>query len=203
MPNVGTRPILCSNRVNDDAPCDVKGVFWWCNSCRKGVEEMKPKSGRMSARGVNLRKEKQVSMSDVRVRPTRDEMFMEMARLVAQRSTCLRKQVGAMIVKDSRTVSIGYNGPPAGQQHCTEETCLGSGCDRSIHAEMNVIAFAAKHGVAIEGATMYCTMSPCVNCAKVIINSGISRLVYGEEYRSSAGLLLLDEALLVEKINFR
>ena len=126
-----------------------------------------------------------------RKRIGRDELYMEIVKLVAQRSTCLRKQVGAILVKEGRIITTAYNGPPSGFPHCDESSCLGTGCERSIHAEMNAIAFAAKHGVSIEGSTLYCTMSPCINCAKVILNSGIVRVVYFEEYRLIEGLELL------------
>ena len=148
----------------------------------------------------------------IRERISRDEMFIKICQVVAQRSTCLRSQVGAVIVKDNRVVSMGYNGPVSGMPACedlpnvlecpTEETfslwrenhplmCQGAGCTRSLHAETNAIAFAARAGVAVEGCTMYCTMSPCINCAKVIVNSGIKCLKYLEEYRDTSGLKLL------------
>ena len=126
------------------------------------------------------------------MRPSRDEVFKEMTEALAQRSVCLRKKVAAMIVKDGRPISVGYNGPPSGFPHCTKDTCKGKDCDISIHAEMNAIAFAAKSGVSIKGSTMYCTMSPCINCAKVILNSGIVRVVYFEEYRLREGIELLE-----------
>lgn len=119
-------------------------------------------------------------------RPSRDYIFMEVAKIIAQRSTCLRKKVGAVIVKDGRIVSCGYNGVPSGYPHCTE--CLGPGCDISVHAEMNAIAFAAKNGVKIDGSILYVTMAPCSHCAKVIINSGVSEVVCAEEYREKAVL---------------
>ena len=123
------------------------------------------------------------------MRISRDALYMEMAKLMAKRSTCLRKQVGAVVVKDARIVSTGYNGVPSGYPHCDEGKC--GGCSISIHAEMNAIAFAAKEGVSIKGSTLYCTMSPCINCAKVIVNSGIVRVKYEEEYRDREGLEFL------------
>lgn len=143
---------------------------------------------------------------------SRDEMFIKICQVVAQRSTCLRSQVGAVIVKDNRVVSMGYNGPVSGMPACedlpnvlecpTEGTfslwkenhplmCQGAGCTRSLHAETNAIAFAARAGVPVGGCTMYCTMSPCINCAKVIVNSGIKCLKYLEKYRDTSGLELL------------
>ena len=138
-------------------------------------------------------------MSTERVRPTRDEVFIEMVEVLAQRSVCKRKQVGAMITIDGRPISVGYNGPPSGSPHCEE--CSGTSCDISIHAEMNAIVFAAKEGIRIKGGTLYCTMSPCINCAKAIVNSGIKRVVYKEKYRLSEGEeLLLDNRLVVGSI---
>ena len=139
-----------------------------------------------------------------RDRISRDQMFTTICQVVAQRSTCLRSQVGAVIVKEGRVVSMGYNGPVSGMPACSypdytggEEghpECMGPGCTRSLHAETNSIAFAARAGVAVEGCTMYCTMSPCINCAKVIVNSGIKKLVYMKEYRDTTGLNLLKSA---------
>lgn len=148
----------------------------------------------------------------IRDRISRDRMFTTICQVVAQRSTCLRSQVGAVIVKDNRVVSMGYNGPVSGMPACNQPDplqevllrrgalkplgteCMGPNCTRSCHAETNAIAFAARAGVAVEGCTMYCTMSPCINCAKVIVNSGIKKLVYMEEYRDTTGLDLLKSA---------
>ena len=134
-------------------------------------------------------------------RITRQEMFKEMVTLISKRSTCLRSKVGAIIEKDGRVISIGYNGPASGFPECLPQTqfhrsneCLGAGCTRSIHAEANTIAFAAKAGISVEGTTLYCSMSPCINCAKLIINSGIKTVVYLEEYRDKAGIELLKRA---------
>lgn len=153
-----------------------------------------------------------------RTRISRDTMFTMICQVVAQRSTCWRSQVGAVIVKEGRVVSMGYNGPVSGMPACedlpnvlecpTKESflqwkedhplvCQGAGCTRSLHAETNAIAFAARAGVSVEGCTMYCTMSPCINCAKVIVNSGIKKLVYMEEYRDTTGLDLLKSAGIV------
>lgn len=117
-------------------------------------------------------------------RPTHDEMFMAMAYLVAARSTCNRGHVGAVIVDDRRPVSIGYNGAPPGMKHCTEVGCdPPDGCERTIHAEANSIAWAARRGISLEGTTMYATHSPCRMCASLIIAAGISHFVYDQEYR--------------------
>ena len=138
-------------------------------------------------------------------RPTWDEYFMEMAELTAKRATCARRQVGAFIVRDNRAVATGYNGAPRGLAHCEE---IG-GCMRqklgipsgqrhelcyAVHAEQNAIIQAAKLGVSIEGATLYCTHQPCILCAKMIVNSGISRVVYGEGYPDEFSLEIFGEA---------
>ena len=128
----------------------------------------------------------------------RDEMFMEIADTVALRSTCKRAQVGAILVVDKRMISMGYNGSPAGMAHCIDVGCLEApnepGCVRTVHAEANVIAFAAKVGIATNGGTLYSTHAPCINCAKLLINAGIKRIVYHTPYRDPAGLNLLKEA---------
>lgn len=132
------------------------------------------------------------------MRPTRDEVAMIHAMLTSLRSTCGRKQVGSVIYKDGRPISAGYAGPPAGFPHCTPE-CLhasnaNGGCNRTIHAEQNALAYAARAGRSTEGATLYCTLSPCEACAKLIINSGIQRVWYWEEYRNTDGIELLRKA---------
>lgn len=129
---------------------------------------------------------------------------MDIARLVASRSTCLRRQVGAVIVKDKNILATGYNGTPSGIRHCSVTGCLRdklaipSGerhelC-RGLHAEQNAIIQAAKHGVNIGGATLYCTTAPCVICAKMLINAGLERIVYLEGYPDSLATELLEES---------
>ena len=123
------------------------------------------------------------------MRPTIDEYFMEIATIVAKRSTCLRNQVGAVIVKDKRILSTGYNGAPRNLEHCLEIGCIrqqnniASGTRhvlcRAVHAEQNAIIQAALHGVSIENATLYCTHQPCILCAKMLINSRIEKVVFG------------------------
>ena len=139
------------------------------------------------------------------MRKSWDEYFMEIAEIVKTRSTCLRRQVGAVIVKDNRIITTGYNGAPSGLRHCTD---IG-GCERerlhipsgqrhelcrALHAEQNAIIQAAKLGVNIDGSTLYCTHQPCVICAKMIVNSGISRVVYGEGYPDEFSLEIFKEA---------
>jgi dCMP deaminase len=114
-----------------------------------------------------------------------DEYFMNIARAVATRSTCSRKHVGAVIVRDKVILSTGYNGSLRGLPHCDEVGhMLEDGhCVRTIHAEANAVIQAATHGVRIEGAGVYVTASPCWSCFKMIANAGLTRIVYGEFYR--------------------
>jgi dCMP deaminase len=125
-------------------------------------------------------------------RPSWPEYFMSITRMVAKRTTCLRRGVGAILVKDKRILATGYNGAPAGLKHCAEVGCLREDSSipsgtrhelcRGLHAEQNVIIQAAYHGIAIKGATLYCTNKPCVICSKMLINAGIKRIVYEEGY---------------------
>lgn len=118
-------------------------------------------------------------------RPSWDEYFMAMAHHAALRATCPRANVGVVLVKDKRIISTGYNGSPAGLPHCTEVGCLmiDGHCQRAIHAEQNAIIQAALHGISTAGAVCYCTHYPCSTCAKLLINAGISRVVYHHHYR--------------------
>jgi len=122
------------------------------------------------------------------------QYFMKIADLVAERSTCCRAKVGAVIVKDKNILSTGYNGAPAGLPHCTDAGCLiyksitpdgnvEENCFRTIHAEINAIAQAAKHGSSINGADIYVTHTPCIHCLKVLINTGIRNIYYQSEYK--------------------
>jgi len=123
-------------------------------------------------------------------RLTLDDYFMGIARVVARRSTCLHRQVGAVIVKGKQIVSTGYNGAPSGHPHCLDIGCARQGVPsgqrselcRGAHAEQNAINFAARYGISIEGATLYTTHYPCSWCAKSLINSGIAEVVYDEDY---------------------
>ncbi|NLT72912.1 MAG: dCMP deaminase family protein [Chloroflexi bacterium] len=138
------------------------------------------------------------------MRPTWDEYFVGIARLVATRSTCLRRHVGAVIVRDRRILTTGYNGPPRGVAHCDVVGCLrerlgvpsGQRLDicRALHAEQNAIIQAAVHGVSTEGAMIYVTHQPCFTCAKMIINAGIERVVYADGYPDELARQILDEA---------
>lgn len=134
-----------------------------------------------------------------------DEYFMEIAEIVKTRSTCLRRQVGAVIVKENRIITTGYNGAPSGLRHCTEmgicerqRLHIPSGerhelC-RALHAEQNAIIQAAKIGVSTEGATIYITLQPCAICAKMLINAGITRIVHRGEYPDALSRSILEEA---------
>lgn len=144
-------------------------------------------------------------------RPSWDEYFMEIAHVVKKRSTCLRRQVGAIIVKDKQILSTGYNGAPKGLEHCLDIGCkrqqlgIKSGerhelC-RAIHAEQNAIVQAAHNGISIKDSTIYCTTMPCVLCAKMIINAGINRIVFEGEYPDEFSMDILKEAG-IEMIKF-
>ena len=119
------------------------------------------------------------------MRPTWDEYFIKIAVDVAERSTCDRAHVGAVLVRDKRILTTGFNGSPAGQDHCDEigHLMVDGHCVRTIHAETNAIIQAALHGVSTRDATCYVTHLPCINCTKALINAGINRIVYGEAYR--------------------
>jgi dCMP deaminase len=127
-------------------------------------------------------------------RPTWDEYFMTITRQVAERSTCLRAKVGALIVRDRSIIATGYNGAPAGMPHCLDVGCLvyesktpggdvETNCFRTIHAEINAIAQAARNGSRIEGADVYVTHTPCIHCLKVLVNSGVRRVFYEKPYK--------------------
>ena len=144
--------------------------------------------------------------------PTWDEYFLTMASHAATRSTCLRRKVGAVAVLDRHVLATGYNGAPSGLKHCEFTGCLReqqgvpSGerheiC-RGLHAEQNVIIQGAVHGVSLKGATIYVTATPCVICAKMLINCGIRRVVCGEQYPDGMALeMLLDAGVVVEVID--
>ncbi len=138
------------------------------------------------------------------MRPSWDEYFMQIAREVGTRSTCLRRHVSAVIVHDKRILSTGYNGAPRGVAHCEETGCLRERLGipsgqrqeicRGLHAEQNAIIQAAFHGVSVDGATIYVTHQPCITCAKMIINSGILRVVCADSYPDPLSAGMLEEA---------
>lgn len=130
------------------------------------------------------------------MRISRDEMLIRIAEVVRERSTCGRKQVGAVLAVDGRPVSIGYAGAPSGLPHCSEACDLTQPCLRTVHAEVNALVFAARHGIKTDGATMYCTLEPCLKCSQAMINAGIVRVIYLESYREHLGIGLLKECNL-------
>ncbi len=145
-------------------------------------------------------------------RPSWPEYFMAITHLVAKRSTCLRRQVGAILVKDKRILASGYNGAPSGLRHCSETGCLRKDSSvpsgerhelcRGLHAEQNAIIQAAYHGISINGSILYCTNKPCVICTKMIINAGIKKIYYTEGYDDPLSDQMLAEATLeIERLN--
>jgi dCMP deaminase len=155
------------------------------------------------------------------MRPTWDEYFMQMAELAASRVTCLRGKVGAVAVRDRHVLATGYNGPPKGVEHChhpSQITLNGKDVDchmkcirmlnnipsgqrhelcRGIHAEQNVIAQAAYHGVSLCGATIYCTMRPCVTCMKQLINAGVKEIIYKGDYPDELAMAIAQQTEIV------
>lgn len=144
------------------------------------------------------------------MRPSWDEYFMDIVEIIKGRSTCLRRKVGAVIVKDRRILTTGYNGAPSGCKHCDEVGCLRQQMNipsgqrhelcRASHAEQNAIVQAAMHGVSIDGGTIYVTDQPCVICSKLIINAGLKRVVFKGSYPDELSMELLKEAgIIVDK----
>jgi dCMP deaminase len=137
-------------------------------------------------------------------RKSKDVYFCEIADLVSSRSTCLRNQVGAVIVKESQILSTGYNGAPKGLRHCEEVGCMRESLGanpgerhelcRGLHAEQNAVIQAAYHGVSVKSAMMFCTTRPCSICTKILINAGIKEIVYIEHYDDKLAAQLIDEA---------
>jgi len=137
-------------------------------------------------------------------RPSWDQYFIEITRLVATRTTCLRRGVGAILVKDRNILATGYNGVPSGITHCGDTGCLRDKMKvpsgerhelcRGLHAEQNAIIQAARHGTNIDGATLYCTTMPCIICTKMIINAGIKKVVYREGYSDDLAREMITEA---------
>lgn len=138
------------------------------------------------------------------MRPSWDEYFMDIAELVRTRSTCLRRKVGAVVVRDNRILTTGYNGAPPGAKHCDEVGCLREKMGipsgerhelcRALHGEQNAVIQAAKYGISIEGATIYTTTYPCVICTKILISSGIRKIVFKEGYPDELSAKFLDES---------
>lgn len=137
------------------------------------------------------------------MRISREAALMEIAGVVGKRSTCSRLSVGAILARDFRIISSGYNGAPTGLSHCTHDSVTerSQGCKTAVHAEINAVLAAAKYGVAVNGAELYVTHFPCQACAQALINSGISKVYYGAEYRKMGGEALLNEAgILLERL---
>jgi dCMP deaminase len=143
-------------------------------------------------------------------RPGWDDYFMKIANDVSERAICVKRKVGAVVVKDNRVLSTGYNGAPKGFEHCTDKTCLRKKMNvpsgqrhelcRGLHAEQNAIIQAAVYGVSIADSTMYCTYQPCVICVKMMINAGIKKLVYAGGYPDELAVEMLKESKLkIEK----
>ncbi|MBW1727158.1 MAG: cytidine/deoxycytidylate deaminase family protein [Deltaproteobacteria bacterium] len=143
-------------------------------------------------------------MSQKKKRPSWQTYFMDITFLVAKRSTCIRRAVGAIIVKDKRILSTGYNGAPTGIKHCSEIGCLREKLNvpsgekhelcRGIHAEQNAIIQAAYHGVSIKDSNLFCTNMPCSICAKMIINAGIKKIYYHSGYADAMSEAMFTEA---------
>jgi dCMP deaminase len=137
-------------------------------------------------------------------RPPWDQYFMRIAELVAQRATCIRRQVGAVLVRDKRIITTGYNGVPTGISHCLDVGCLREKQNipsgerhelcRGLHAEQNAIIQAAVHGVSLEGATLYCTNQPCAICSKMLINVRLEKILYRSGYADELAIEMLSEA---------
>jgi len=137
-------------------------------------------------------------------RPTYDKYFMEMAHVVSKRSTCIRRKVGAILVKDKHILSTGYNGAPKGLKHCEEVGCLREKMNvpsgerhelcRGLHAEQNAIIQAAVFGVSIKDSVLYCTNTPCVVCVKMLINAGVKEIIYSGDYPDELAKTMLDES---------
>ena len=128
-------------------------------------------------------------------RPAFDDIFMELAVNLAKRSHCIKRHVGAVLTKETRIISIGYNGPPSGTHNCDvewpEEGCprdSKGGCSLAIHAEQNAILYAVKNKTSVEGATLYVTLSPCLSCARIIFSMGILKVIYLNSYAEHKGL---------------
>ena len=129
--------------------------------------------------------------------PDFDDIYMELAVNLAKRSHCIRRHVGAVLAKDTRIISIGYNGPPAGTHNCDKEwpqegcpkDSKGS-CSLAIHAEQNAILYAVKNNTSVEGSTLYVTLAPCLSCARIIYSTGISKVIYLKSYAEYKGIEL-------------
>jgi dCMP deaminase len=133
---------------------------------------------------------------DMIKKPSFDEIFMDLAQNLALRSHCTRAQVGCVLTKDTRIISIGYNGPPSGTHNCDEDFKDEGGCPKdskgscslALHAEQNAILYASKNGASIEGSTIYVTLSPCISCARIIYSMKIKKVIFLNSYAAYKGL---------------
>ena len=144
-------------------------------------------------------------------RPSWNSYFMDIARLVATRSTCQRRKVGAVLVKDKRILASGYNGVPCGMEHCDNVGCLRESMRipsgerhelcRGVHAEQNALIYAAKYGISTEGATLYCTHSPCLICAKMLVQAGVKQVFYADGYEDLMTFEMLGNELEIRRMD--
>ena len=149
-------------------------------------------------------KKKRTGQKKTHSRPSWDEYFLQMAELASQRATCLRRRVGAVLVKDKRILSTGYNGAPSGLEHCLEKGCLRDQLKipsgerhelcRGLHGEQNALIQASLHGVSVKGSTLYATTQPCIICAKMLINAGIAEIVIAGGYPDKMAMDFLKQA---------
>lgn len=160
-----------------------------------------------------MRKLKITRKKEIDKRPSWDEYFMEISHIVAKRSTCLRRQVGAVVVKNRRILATGYNGTPSKISHCRDVGCLRIKLNipsgqrhelcRGLHAEQNALLQAALYGISVEGSSLYITNQPCLICAKMIINAGIKEIIISDGYPDKLAQDFLKEAgIKVRKVNF-
>lgn len=126
-------------------------------------------------------------------RLSRPRLFLTVASLYGARSSCSRAQVGVIALREWRIVASGYVGAPRGEPHCLDEECImeGGGCIRSVHAEANMIAWSAREGISLKDTMVVCTHQPCLSCAKLLLNAGISSFIWRSPYRDERGLELL------------
>ena len=159
------------------------------------------KNNQEASQKIRISGEEALPVSGPIIRPEYDDIFMELAVNLAKRSHCVKRHVGAVLTKDTRIISIGYNGPPAGTHNCDEEWpeegCTrdrkGS-CSLAIHAEQNAIIYAVKNNANVEASTLYVTLSPCLACARIIYSMGIKKVIYLKSYALYKGMAV-DEGL--------
>lgn len=176
----------------------ILATLWWFNQKFKTLVELKKSPVKVEEKSFDSTQDKKEEKKEEEpyVRWTWDEYFIEVTKVVGGRGTCDRGRSGAVITKNNRILSTGYVGSPCGLPHCDDvghefkktihdDGSVSNHCVRTTHAELNAIVQAARHGISIEGGTMYCKMVPCYTCAKVIINAGIKRVVAQKDYHTS------------------